>query len=135
MTTSPRADCSLEAQNAELKARLDALEQPKPEPKPFKVDRGQGDPTEEMSMPRSALEAMAAAVPDHLVRAVVSDHYARGAAFEKLPPQRPRSFQVSGAGSTQKLEPYSGQRFIDGQLDVQDALDKSRARRLGVKPE
>jgi hypothetical protein len=55
-----------------LKARVAELEQrtaPKPADKPFKPTPYQRhDPTAGMCMPRSALQAMAAAVPDAMLR-------------------------------------------------------------------
>jgi hypothetical protein len=37
------------------------------------------DPINRLKMPRSAVEALAKAVPDDVVRAIVGDHYQRAA--------------------------------------------------------
>ena len=132
MSTNDRL-AKLEAENAELRARLDKLE-PKSEAKPFKPEPYQPiDWTANFTLPRSAIEAMVAAVPDSLVRSVVGDNV-RAAPYEKLAEAKVIPSQ-RGWVEPAPLGPYEGQRHVDAQLDVQDLLDKAeRARRLGHKP-
>jgi hypothetical protein len=76
-------------------------------------------------MPQSAIEDMAKAVPDKLVREVVSD--LRGGRVEPgwLPPTKSPPIP-RGTGWVKPLEhgSPSGQRYVDQMMDVQDALDK-----------
>jgi hypothetical protein len=125
---------ALEKANAELRQRLDALEEPKPKAEPFKPPPYQQiDWTANFTLPRSAVEAMVRAVPDNLVRSIVGDNV-RSAPMEKpaetkvIPSQR-------GWVEPAPLGPYEGQRWVDMQLDAQAALDKGELeKKLGVKP-
>ena len=124
----------LEAENAELKARISALEQPKTKPE-FKVQPYQPiDWTANMSLPRSAIEAMVRAVPDSVVRGVVGDNYGKGAPVEK-PVETKVIPSQKGWVEPAPLGPPEGQRWVDAQLDVAAALDKAElAKKLGQKP-
>ena len=121
MSTNDRL-AKLEAENAELRARLDKLE-PKEKPEPFKPEPWQPvDWTAGMSMGRGAMAAMAAAVPDNLVRDIVGDNV-RAAPVAK-PPETPTVPSDHGWRDQVPLGPPEGQRWVDQQLDVQAALDK-----------
>jgi hypothetical protein len=75
---------------AALRKRVEELERkakpPEPE-KPFKPEPYQRwDPTANMRMPDSALEAMVAAVPDRLIKEIVRDNQApRNPTTERKP--------------------------------------------------
>ena len=122
----------LEKENAELRARVEALE-PKPKSE-FKAEPWKRyDPTEGMSMDRSTMAALAAAVPDNLVRSIVADN------MRATPVAKPAEQRVipsdKGWRDQVPLGPYEGQKHIDAMIDVQDALDKrDLAKRLGQKP-
>jgi hypothetical protein len=133
MSTNDRLN-KLEAENAELRARLDKLE-PKGPKVEFKPPPYQPvDWTAGMSMGRGAMAAMAAAVPDNIVRDIVGNNV-RSAPVSK-PAEPPVVPSQKGWRKPVELGPYDGQRWVDAQIDVQDALDRAeRAKRLGVKPE
>jgi hypothetical protein len=60
---------TLQEELAKLKARVAELERANKPPEPFKPEPYQRyDPTAGMSMPRSVMQEMAAAIPDHVVR-------------------------------------------------------------------
>jgi hypothetical protein len=63
---------------AALKARVAQLEAKAKPAEPFKPDPNwqRYDPTARMSMPRSALQEMVNAVPDHMMRDIVHDNQA-----------------------------------------------------------
>jgi hypothetical protein len=119
---------------AALKARVEELERAAKPPEPFvPTPHQQYDPTANMSMPRSALQAMVAAVPDHMLRDIVRDH--RGAPTGPSPMSPSSSSQgggpanVAGSGTGWAREiplgPPPGIRYVDQQLDHADAVDKA----------
>jgi len=127
----------LKARGAELEARIAKLEadaKPEPPPKPFVPEPYQRyDPTANMCMPRSAMEAMVAAEPRGFMAGVVHDNRAPTG----RPGAIPSSTQVAGnrapanvpGGGTgwvnpSPLSPPPGINYVDAQLDAQDAKDR-----------
>ena len=128
---------------AKLKARVAELERaakPAPPPKPF-VDQPWTpyDPTAGMSMPRGALREMANAVPDDVVRniAMRDNRAPTGPSSGGAIPSSQQVSNVRGAGGGSgwareiPLGPSMHQRYVDAQLDAQDAKDRAElARKL-----
>ena len=114
----------LEAQNEELRARLDALEKPKAKAEPFKpVADWQGprfDWTANASMDASTMRALADAVPDHLVRSVVSDNM-RSAPVAK-PAEGPVVPSEGGWRKERPIEPPPGVKIIDEMMAAEDVV-------------
>jgi hypothetical protein len=117
----------------QLKARVEALE-PKAKVE-FKVEpQGPIDWTQGMSMDRATMAALAAAVPDNLVRDIVGDNL-RAASVVK-PAETKVIPSERGWRPETPLGPPEGQRWVDAQLDVAAALDKRELeKKLGHKPE
>jgi hypothetical protein len=123
---------------AALKARVEELERAAKPPEPFKPEPYQRyDPTEGMRMPPSALAAMVAAVPDHVIREIAMRD---GRAPTGRPGMIPNSQQSSGGGGSGSanvpgsgtgwahetpIGPPPGLRYVDAQLDAQDARDRA----------
>jgi hypothetical protein len=121
---------ALKARVAELEARTKPPEPPKPfVPTPHQ----QYGPTANMTMPPSALRAMVDAVPDHMLRDIVRDH--RGAPTgpttmnPSLGQHAHRGAAVPGDGTGWAREiplgPSPHQRYVDAQIDAQDAKDRA----------
>jgi hypothetical protein len=111
---------ALENENAELKRRVEALEpKPKVEFKPGEW-KGPRDWTEGMSMDRATMAAFAAAVPDHLVRSVVSDNM-RSAPVAK-PAEGPVVPSERGWRDQVPLEHPPGVKIIDQMMDAEDVV-------------
>ena len=120
---------------AALKARVEELERANKPPEPFKPEPYQRyDPTEGMSMPRSTMLEMARAVPDQMMREIaLRDNRAPTG----RPGMIPNSQQSTGGGSANMpgggtgwvdpapLGPPPGLRYVDQQLDAQDAKDRA----------
>ena len=141
MTDKTKAE--LEAELATLAARVAELEKAGKPPEPFKpAPMERWDPTANMGMPRSAVQAMVDAVPDRLMADLRAD-VARGNPVTQGTSQLPQS---SGAAQIQrgsgwveprKLEGAPGLSIMDGMLDAQDRQDRADLeRRLArsVKP-
>jgi hypothetical protein len=124
---------------AALRKRVEELEAKTkpPEPKPeFKEQPFRRyDPTEGMRMPPSALAAMAGHPCNQVMPGVIRDRHAPNS-----PGMTPSSQQTSGGGPVNKsgwvdAAPISsppGLRYVDAQLDAQDARDRAElARKLG----
>ena len=102
----------------------------RPAPGPFKPAPYQRyDPTAGMRMPDSALRAMVAAVPDNIMRDVVRDNRAPTTPATIPSSQstgpRPSAGDGTGWGAAAPIGPPPGLRYVDAQLDVQDAKDKA----------
>jgi hypothetical protein len=111
---------------AELKAA-----QPKPPPEPFKPEPYQRyDPTAGMSMPPSALREMVAAEPRGFMSGVVHDNRAPTGRVGMIPEQQPASGGRPSAGDGTgwareiPIGPSMHQRYVDQQIDAQDAKDR-----------
>jgi hypothetical protein len=123
---------------AALKARVAELERAaKPAPPPDMKGYRRFDPTEGMSMPASALREMAQAIPDSFIRDIVHDNRApAGPSAQGVIPSSQQVSDVrlgnsgrSGWAYEAPLGPSSHQRYVDAQLDAQDAKDRAEARR------
>jgi hypothetical protein len=125
-----------DAQIAALQARVDELERANKPPEPFKPEPYQRyDPTAGMCMPPSALRAMVAAVPDHMLRDIVRDHRGAPTGTTTMNPalgqqaSNVRGGGVPGGGTGWAREiplgPPPGIQYVDQQLDHQDAVDKA----------
>jgi hypothetical protein len=87
----------------ELKARLAKLEKASEPPEPFKREPVQPwDPTANFGMPRSAVQAMAAAVPDALLADLKAD------ALKPNPVTQSGSSQLSQVGERVQIQRGSG---------------------------
>jgi hypothetical protein len=121
---------------AKLKARVEELERAAAPPKPFVPEPYQRyDPTAGMSMPRRA-------VPDHVLREIAMRD---NRAPTGRPGMIPTNQQSSGGGGSANVPgsgtgwahetpigPPPGIRYVDAQLDAQDAKDRAElVRRLG----
>jgi hypothetical protein len=116
----------------ELKAKLSP---PKPfTPEPYQ----QYDPTAGMCMPPSALAAMVAAVPDHVIREIAMRD---NRAPTGRPGTIPRSQQPTGGGSANvpgsgtgwahetPIGPPPGINYVDAQLIADDVKQRSKDKR------
>ena len=109
----------------ELKAKISP-----PKSEPF-VPPQRYDPTAGMCMPPSALREMVNAIPDHMIRDIaMRDNRAPTGRPGMIPSsQQPASSRPSGDGTGWAREiplgPSSHQRYVDTQLDAQDAKDRA----------
>jgi hypothetical protein len=120
---------------AELKARVADLERaakPAPATPAFKPDLNYRpvNPIDRLSMPPSVVREMAAAVPDSMVRGILRDSRApSGPSQAGSIPSSQQVSNVRGAGTGWAREiplgPSPHQRYVDAQLDAQDAKDKA----------
>jgi hypothetical protein len=85
-------------------------------------------------MPQSAIDDLAKAVPDTLVRDIVNDNRKGPSVPGWLPPEKPGE-PVKNTGGWVKpneLGTPSGTKYIDQMCDVQDAIDRRELeRKLG----
>ena len=84
------------------------------------------DPTEGMSMPKSAMQAMIDAVPDALMRDLRGDAR-RPNPVNPPTPSQPTTQVQRGSGwvDERKLEPPPGIAIMDRMMDEQDRLDRT----------
>jgi hypothetical protein len=124
---------------AALKARVEELERANKPPKPFVPEPYQRyDPTEGMRMPPSALAAMVAAVPDHVIREIaMRDNRAPTGRPGMIPSshQQPTgggSANVPGSGTGWAHEtpigPPPGINYVDAQLIADDVKQRSKSK-------
>jgi hypothetical protein len=119
---------------AALRARIDELERaakpPEFKPEPYQ----QFDPTANMSMPRSTMLEMAAAIPDHMIKGIVHDNQAPTGRPGVIPGSQQVSSVRPGSGAAGDgtgwarsipFGPSHHQRYVDAQLDAQDARDRA----------
>jgi hypothetical protein len=117
---------------AALRKRIEELEAKAKPPEPFKPQPYQRyDPTERMCMPPSALAAMVNAVPDHVLRDIVRDNRGAptgptGAIPRSTGGGGPANVPGGGTGWAHEtpIGPPPGLRYVDAQLDAQDAKDR-----------
>jgi hypothetical protein len=116
----------VEAQLAALSERIAKLEGAA-KPSPPQSDYVPPNPIDRLSMPPSALQAMVAAVPDHLVRAIATDRYATAPVSQVAQPEAPtdKAVNTSGWRDSGPLEPPAGVALADRLMDVQDAKDRA----------
>jgi hypothetical protein len=117
---------------AALKARVAELEAKAAPPKPFVPPHHEPiDWTARMTMPPSALAAMVNAEPRGFMRGVVGDNRGPIGPSSAVPdsPQSasPRPSAGDGTGWAREipLGPPPGLRYVDQQLDAQDAKDRA----------
>ena len=118
---------------AALKKKVEELEAKLSPPKPFVPPPYERyDPTAGMCMPPSALRAMVAAEPRNFMRDVVRDNRAPSTPTGVIPRSQPSGggpANVPGSGTGWAHEtpigPPPGLRYVDAQLDAQDAKDRA----------
>jgi len=117
---------------AALKREVEELKAKLAPPKPFVSEPYQRyDPTAGMCMPPSALAAMVAATPANFMRDVVRDNRAPSTPTGTIPRSTggsgPANVPGSGTGWAHEtpIGPPPGLRYIDAQLDAQDARDRA----------
>ena len=122
---------------AALRARIEQLERAaKPPAEPDLKNFQRYDPTARMTMPASVLREMAAAVPDNFVRdiAMRDGRAPTGPSSQGVIPSSQQVSNVRLGGGTGwqapiPLGPSPHQRYVDAQLDAQDARDRAERRR------
>jgi hypothetical protein len=118
---------------AALKARVAELERAAKPPAPaapFKpAPYQQYDPTANMCMPMSTMMEMARVVPTSMLRDIVHDNRAPTGRPGMIPDSQQASGASTGRGSgwvdPAPLGPPPGLRYVDQQIDAQDAKDKA----------
>jgi hypothetical protein len=125
----------LKARVAAQSARIDQLERAAKPPEPFKPEPYQRyDPTAGMRMPDSALRAMVAAEPRGFMQGVMRDNRGPSTPTGMIPRSEQSSSgggaaNVPGSGTGWAHEtpigPPPGLRYVDQQLDAQDAKDRA----------
>jgi len=124
---------ALRAEVEALKSAL-ARKEDKPEPKaPFAPAYQRYDPTERMTMPMSALQAMVAAEPRGFMQGVVRDNRGPSTPTSMIPSSHqptggggPANVPGSGTGwiDPRPLGPSPHHRYVDQQIDAQDRRDR-----------
>jgi|SRR6185369_10179583 hypothetical protein len=113
-----------EEEIAELRRRIAELEKTAPRPTTPRSDVKfeRIDPSARLSMPPSAIRAMAEACPDSLLQAIVHDNRPRPLTGSMLEhDDRPPPLNVA---VERPLKPPAGVQHVDALCDVQDALDR-----------
>jgi hypothetical protein len=126
---------ALKAKSAAQDAKIAELEAKLAPPKPFVAKPHEPiDWTARMSMPRSALEAMIAAEPRNFMADVVRDNRGPTGPTGMIPRSQqassgggPANVPGSGTGWAHEtpIGPPPGLRYVDQQLDAQDAKDRA----------
>jgi hypothetical protein len=121
---------------AALKARVAELERAAKPPEPFKPEPYQRyDPTAGMCMPPSALAAMVAAVPDHMLREIaMRDNRAPTGRPGMIPTNQqptgggPANVPGSGTGWAHEtpIGPPPGIHWVDAQLIADDVKHRGK---------
>jgi hypothetical protein len=126
------ADMTAKDELAALKREVEELKAKLSPPKPFVPEPYQRyDPTAGMCMPPSALRAMVAAEPRGFMAGVVRDNRAprTPATLPSSQPTGGGAANVPGSGTgwahETPLGPPPGIRYVDAQLDAQDARDRA----------
>jgi hypothetical protein len=114
----------LKKEIADLKQRIDPPpRQPSTHPR--------FDPTEGMSMPRSAMQAMIDAVPDRLMNELRSDALKpnpmtlSGGVTKPTATESPKSIGKKGWIGERPLSPPPGIAIMDRMMDEQDRIDRA----------
>jgi hypothetical protein len=117
----------LKAQNAELADRIAKLEAAAKPAEPFKSDwRGPIDYTQGMSMPRSAMQAMADALPSSFYADLRADaRKANPITGGPNPQPQPQVRRGTGWRDEVPLGPQPGIEHVDRLVDAQDAKDRA----------
>jgi hypothetical protein len=125
----------LKRQNKELSERIAKLEEAAKPPKPSEPWTWQKpDPTEGMSMPRSAMQAMIDAVPESLMRELRSDaRRPNPVTGGPAPPPTPQGPRGSGWREAAPIAPPPGIEQCDRLVAAQDRIDQIElARKLAA---
>jgi hypothetical protein len=122
---------------AALRKRIEELERQAKPPEPYQPPTRRYDPTANMSMPPSALQAMIAAEPRGFMNAVVHDNHAPTGRPGMVPGVSSGGGGVPGSGTGWAREiPLSnppGVKQADRLMDEQDRRDRAElARKLGA---
>jgi hypothetical protein len=134
----------LEKELADQKAKVEALERANKPKEPFKPEPFQRyDPTAGMTMPPSALAAMVNAEPRGFMRGVVADNRGPTGPSSGVPSSQstggsgPTNVPGSGTGWAREipLGPSMHARYVDAQIDVQDAKDRQERIQQAVSAE
>src|SRR5262245_60420960 len=114
-----------------LKKRVEELEKAAKPAEPFvPMPPFKFDPTEGMSMPRSAMMEMAKAIPESVMRGIVADARRPNPANPPTPSQPTTQVQRgSGCIDERPLEPPPGISHIDAMVKAQDAQDRAELAR------
>jgi hypothetical protein len=132
--TNKEEIAKLKQELADQKAKVEALERAAKPPEPFKpAPYQQYDPTANMSMPMSTMMEMARAVPTAMLRDIVHDNRAPTGRPGMIPSQQVSSAGPSGSAAGDgtgwareiPLGPPAGIRYVDQQMDAQDAKDRA----------
>ena len=135
MSTSERL-AKLEAENAELRARLEKLEPPKEaKAEPFKDDwKPRRDLTEGMSMDRQTMLEFGAAAS---AGGIANDAWRSTQPSSIIPQEGPKVEVVRGSGwqKERPIEGPPGVKIIDQMLQVEDEMwRRDRAKQFGQVP-
>jgi hypothetical protein len=121
---------------AKLKARVEQLERAAKPPEPFVSDWQPINPIDRLSMPRSTMLEMAAAIPDRTIKDIVRDNSGPTGPTGMAPSSSqitgvrpgggPANVPGSGTGWSHPapLGPSMHQRYVDAQLDAAAARDR-----------
>jgi hypothetical protein len=121
----------LKAQNAELSDRITKLEEAAKPPKPFEpYVMPRFDPTENMSMPRNAMQAMIDAVPESVMQGIRADArkpnpiHVSSSPVASTPSAQPQR-RGTGWRDEAPLGPPPGIEHCDRLVDAQDKIDRA----------
>jgi hypothetical protein len=115
---------ALQARNAELEDRIEKLEKAAKPPEPFVSNHKRYDPTEGMTMPKSAMRAMA--LPDGLMNDLRADSRKPNPINPPTPSQpQPKQRATPNWVDERPLEPPPGIEHVDRLVSHQDRLDRA----------
>ena len=118
----------------DLKKRVAELEKATKPPEPFEpFVMPRYDPTEGMSMPKSAMQAMIDGVPESVMQGIRADArkpnpvtQASSSTVKSTPSaQQSQPQRKGGWVEPRPLESPPGLKYVDAQIDAQDAKDRA----------